>query len=210
MTEQPGVTAPRAGSRSGRTKLTEEREQELYEAVLAELRERGYEALTMDAVAARSRSSKATLYRQWQTKTRLVTSALRHAKRLSLDDVDTGSLRGDLREMCGRVGAEAPDDTAVIHALSHACRNDPDLHLAVRQVIIDPEIEVLERALRRAEERGELAPGNPAAEFVVHSIIGALIARPLMEGRYPDSDFLRRFADTMIIPLLLPESEPAG
>lgn len=48
-----------------RTRLTPERESELYGAVLDLLREVGYDALTMDAVAARTRSSKATLYRQW-------------------------------------------------------------------------------------------------------------------------------------------------
>ncbi|WP_103503330.1 MULTISPECIES: TetR/AcrR family transcriptional regulator [Streptomyces] len=205
MTDQSAVTAPRPG---GRTKLTREREQELYEAVLAELRERGYEALTMDAVAARARSSKATLYRQWQTKARLVVSALRHTKRLSLTDIDTGELLGDFREMIKRVGDDATDDTALIHALSHACRDDDEMHSAVREVLIDPEIEVLHKALERAERRGELRPGNPAVEFVVHSIIGALIARPLMEGRDADPEFLQRFVDTMIVPLLLPE--PTG
>ena len=40
-----------------RTRITPEREAELYEAVLDLLREVGYDALTMDAVAARTRSS---------------------------------------------------------------------------------------------------------------------------------------------------------
>ena len=51
-----------------RSRLTPEREAELYAAVLDLLREVGYDALTMDAVAARTRSSKATLYRQWGSK----------------------------------------------------------------------------------------------------------------------------------------------
>jgi AcrR family transcriptional regulator len=45
-----------AGSR-----ITPEREAELYEAVLDLLREAGYDGLTMDAIATRTRSSKATL-----------------------------------------------------------------------------------------------------------------------------------------------------
>ncbi len=56
----------------GRSRLTPEREAELYAAVLDLLREVGYDALTMDAVAARTRASKATLYRQWQGKPELV------------------------------------------------------------------------------------------------------------------------------------------
>jgi len=61
-----------------RTRLTSERESELYQAVIDLVREVGYEAMTMDAVAARSRSSKATLYRQWQGKPQLVAAAMRH------------------------------------------------------------------------------------------------------------------------------------
>ncbi|MGO4429316.1 TetR family transcriptional regulator, partial [Streptomyces sp. MCAF7] len=46
-----------------RSRLSPERESELYEAVMGLLTEVGYDALTMDAVAARTHSSKATLYR---------------------------------------------------------------------------------------------------------------------------------------------------
>ncbi|TXS09891.1 helix-turn-helix domain-containing protein, partial [Streptomyces sp. wa22] len=78
-----------------RSRLTPEREGELYAAVLDLLGEVGYEALTMDAVAARTRSSKATLYRQWGSKAELVVKALRHNKPVQLGEIDTGSLRGD-------------------------------------------------------------------------------------------------------------------
>ncbi|MDB1089767.1 TetR/AcrR family transcriptional regulator [Streptomyces sp. ACA25] len=199
MTGQPATAAPRP---SGRTKLTPEREQELYEAVLDLLRERGYDALTMDAVAVRTKSSKATLYRQWGTKLQLVVSAMRHTKRVSLGDIDTGSLVGDLREMARRVGDEAGDDTALLHALSHAGQRDADIRLAMREVLLEPEIEVLNTALRRGMERGELAPGNPAVEFLVHAFMGALVTRPMLEDRYADAEYLNRFLDAVILPAL--------
>ncbi|MFE5606083.1 TetR family transcriptional regulator, partial [Streptomyces sp. NPDC056540] len=41
-----------------RSRITPERQAELHEAVLDLLRDVGYEALTMDAVAARTKSSK--------------------------------------------------------------------------------------------------------------------------------------------------------
>jgi hypothetical protein len=58
-----------------------------------------------DAVAARSRSSKATLYRQLQGKPRLVAGASRHL-RPSLDRLDAGSLRGDPHEPARRLGEQ--------------------------------------------------------------------------------------------------------
>ena len=44
----------------------------VHAAVLDELREGGMAALTMDAVAARARTGKATLYRYWPSKTELL------------------------------------------------------------------------------------------------------------------------------------------
>ena len=82
----------------GRSKITPEREREYFEAVLDLLREGGYDALTMEGVAARTRCGKSTLYRQWGTKPQLVGAALRGTRYRGLEDIDTGSLVGDLRE----------------------------------------------------------------------------------------------------------------
>ena len=75
-----GVSIMAEAATVRRSRITPEREAELYAAVLDLLREVGYDALTMDAVAARTRSSKATLYRQWGGKAKLVVRALRHQK----------------------------------------------------------------------------------------------------------------------------------
>jgi AcrR family transcriptional regulator len=195
----PSATAPRPG---GRSKLTPEREQQLYEAVLELLRDRGYDALTMDAVAARTKSSKATLYRQWKTKPQLVVSAIRYTRRITLENIDTGTLAGDIREMARRVGEDATENAELLHALNHACRRDRELHLAVREVLIEPETDVLNIALHRAVERGELDPHNPAAEFLVHTVMGALIARPMLDGCHADAAYLGRFVDAVILPAL--------
>ncbi|WP_165985761.1 TetR/AcrR family transcriptional regulator [Streptomyces sp. YIM 98790] len=199
MTEHTAGAPVRPGARS---RLSPEREQELYEAVLELLRERGYDALTMDAVAARTRSSKATLYRQWKTKLQLVISALLHGKRVSLEGIDTGSLAGDLHEMIRRVSAEARENAELLQGLLHAGQRDPGLLRAVRETLLEPETGMLHRVLRRAVERGELAPGNPATEFLTHAFIGAMLTRPLVEGTHADAEFLARFADALILPAL--------
>ena len=195
----PSATAPRPG---GRSKLTPEREQQLYDAVLRLLRDRGYDALTMDAVAVRTKSSKATLYRQWKTKPQLVVSANRDTRRIALEDVDTGTLAGDLRGMARRVGEDAAENAELLYALNHASRRDRELHQAVREALIEPETDVLNIALHRAVERGELDPHNPAAAFLVHSVMGALIARPMLDGCHADADYLGRFVDAVILPAL--------
>ncbi|MEV4437611.1 TetR/AcrR family transcriptional regulator [Streptomyces sp. NPDC049577] len=186
-----------------RTRLTPEREAELFDAVLALLREVGYDALTMDAVAARTRSSKATLYRQWKGKPELVATALRRKKPVSLADIDTGSVRGDLHAMlCNADEAEMERDAALMRGLGSAIHANPDLHRALRELLIEPEAAALDAMIRRGVDRGELAPGNPALGYVAHMMIGAFIARPLIEDRPVSPDYLARYVDAVVLPAL--------
>ncbi|MFD8259145.1 TetR/AcrR family transcriptional regulator [Streptomyces griseoluteus] len=186
-----------------RSRLTPERAAELYEAVLDLLREVGYDALTMDAVAARTRSSKATLYRQWGGKAELVARAIRHSKPGRISDVDTGSLRGDFLALVHREDDCAMEqNTALMRGLAMATHTNPDLLQAFREQVIEPEITELSRMLSRAVDRGEVAPDNPALRFVVHMMIGAFATRALIDEQPPTQDFLSSYIDAVILPAL--------
>ncbi|MFH8796328.1 TetR/AcrR family transcriptional regulator [Streptomyces sp. NPDC017941] len=186
-----------------RSRITPEREAELYEAVLDLLREVGYDGLTMDAVATRTRSSKATLYRQWGSKPELVARALRHNKPVSVADIDTGSLRGDFLELVARTDdCQMERDNALMRGLFHAIHDNPELHKALRQLLIEPEITGLNALLRRAVERGEVAADNPALAYVTHMMLGGFVARELVEERTVDQAFLGRYVEAVILPAL--------
>ncbi|WP_314171473.1 TetR/AcrR family transcriptional regulator [Streptomyces winkii] len=186
-----------------RSRITPERESELYAAVLDLLRQVGYDALTMDAVAARTRSSKATLYRQWGGKAELVVRALRHEKPLRLADVDTGSLRGDFHELAMRQSdCQLEQDSALMRGLAMAVHANPDLLQAFRELLIEPELEELRRMLGRAVERGEIRADNPATEYVLHMLIGAFAARTLIDEQPPTQDFLISYTDAVVLPAL--------
>ncbi|MCX4726029.1 TetR/AcrR family transcriptional regulator [Streptomyces sp. NPDC090052] len=185
------------------SRLTPERESELYAATLDLLREVGYEALTMDAVAARTRSSKATLYRQWGSKPKLVVRALRHNKPVRIDQVDTGSLRGDFQVMVAREDdCEMERNSALMRGLMHAVHENPDLFQALRELLIEPEVTGLNRMLYRAVQRGEISAGNPALHFVPHMMVGAFVARQLLEEQPVDQAFLSRYLDAVVLPAL--------
>ncbi|MER7350040.1 TetR-like C-terminal domain-containing protein [Streptomyces aurantiacus] len=191
------ATSPR------RSRISPEREAELYEAVLDLLREVGYEGLTMDAVAARTRSSKATLCRQWGGKPELVARALRHNKPVSMADIDTGSLRGDFEAMVARSDdCRMEEDAALMRGLFHAIHDNPELHRALRDLLIEPELTGLNELLRRAVARGEIAADNPALEYVIHMLVGGFAAREIIEERPADQEFLRSYIDAVILPAL--------
>jgi AcrR family transcriptional regulator len=192
----------RTPATASRTRLTPERELELYQAVVDLLREVGYEALTMDAVAARTHSSKATLYRQWKGKPELVATALRACKPSHGGEVDTGSLATDLYEMARRADEHGEEETAVIRALAHAAATHPDLGKALREALFEPEKAALRRMLTRAAERGEIAAGRPAIDFMPHMMFGAFLGRVLVEDRPADSDFIIRYIDAVVLPAL--------
>ncbi|MFD8866451.1 TetR/AcrR family transcriptional regulator [Streptomyces sp. NPDC059590] len=185
-----------------RSRLSPERESELYQAVMELLTEVGYDALTMDAIAARTHSSKATLYRQWKSKPALVATALRHTKPVSLEDIDTGSLRGDLREMvqCGDEARER--DAALMRGLALAAHQNPDLLEALRELLITHELGAFDMLLKRALDRGEVAPDRPALKYTVHLLLGAFTTRSLVEAKEPDADYLFDYIDAVILPAL--------
>ncbi|MEU5077735.1 MULTISPECIES: TetR/AcrR family transcriptional regulator [Streptomyces] len=186
-----------------RSRITPEREAELYEAVLDLLREVGYDALTMDAVAARTRSSKATLYRQWGGKAELVAKAVRHGKPGRVAEVDTGSLKGDLHALILHADdCEMEQNSALMRGLAMAVHGNPDLLQAFREHLIEPELAELRRVLQRAVERGEVRADNPATGFVLHMMIGAFAARTLIDEQPPTQDFLLSYIDAVVLPAL--------
>ena len=186
-----------------RSRLTPEREAELYAAVLDLLREVGYDALTMDAVAARTRSSKATLYRQWGGKAELVAKAIGKEKSMCASGIDTGSLRGDLHALARREDDRVMEqNSALMRGLAMAVHTNPELLAAFREFLIEPQIAEFQRLLGRAVERGEVRPDNPALAFLRHMMLGAFVTRTLLEELPPTQAFLVSYIDAVVLPAL--------
>ncbi|MEV6654523.1 TetR/AcrR family transcriptional regulator [Streptomyces sp. NPDC051219] len=186
-----------------RSRITPEREAKLYAAVLALLREVGYDALTMDAVASRTRFSKATLYRHWGSKAELVVKALRHQKPVNIGEIDTGSLRGDLHEMVRREGdCRMEQGTSLLRGLAMAVHENADLLRALRELLFEPEMTGFDRMLRRAVERGEIREDNPAVEYVPHMLVGGLVVRGVIDNQPSTQTFLTSYIDAVVLPAL--------
>ncbi|WP_432196775.1 TetR/AcrR family transcriptional regulator C-terminal ligand-binding domain-containing protein [Streptomyces sp. bgisy027] len=201
MTSQ-AADGPETVAASRRSKITPEREQEFFDAVLEQVRACGYDSVTMEGVAASTRCSKATLYRQWKTKPQFVAAALRASRQTRFDGIDTGTLADDLREAARAAGAWSAKDTRLLQALGHAVMEDPELKKALREALIDPEIDALRQILKRGVERGEVAADNPALEYIPAQIFGVLRARPVLEGEDADPEYIVRFVEAAVLPTL--------
>lgn len=201
MTSQ-AADGPETVVASRRSKITPEREREFFEAVLDQIRACGYEALTMEGVAATARCSKSTLYRQWKTKPQFVAAALRANRCPRFAGIDTGSLAGDLREAAAAAGNWSIRDSQLLQALGHAVMQDRELQEALRDAIIEPEIAAVRKMVARAVDRGEVAADHPALEFIPAQLFGIVRVRPVMEGEYADADYVAQFVEAVVLPAL--------
>ncbi|MFI5753983.1 TetR/AcrR family transcriptional regulator [Streptomyces sp. NPDC051569] len=169
-----------ASARRGR--LSPERERELLEATLDLVAELGYEQLTMAEVAKRTKSSTATLYRQWESKPKLVIVALkaRSEARKPSREIDTGSLRDDLLEVARDAFGDRPTSDSMA-SVWHAIVTDRELMEALREILAAPAMEMVQRILTRAMERGEIKDG-PAAALTVQVLFGPPMIQELLTG----------------------------
>ena len=65
------------------------RDEAILAATLAILQERGYQALTIEGVAAAAGVGRPTIYRRWPSKPALAVAALVHSSRLAVPALDT-------------------------------------------------------------------------------------------------------------------------
>jgi len=187
--------------RTPRPRVEGAREDEILDATLELLLEVGYDRLTMDAVATRSRASKATLYRRWDGKPSLVVDAMVRAKQApSVEEHDTGSLRGDLiSTFCGAHGMAHGDATGVLGSVITAVASDPEFAALFQERFITPKIKVSQAIYARAIERGEI-PADVDVDIIAPALAGILLHRSFVMGIVPDDDTVQRVIDHVILP----------
>lgn len=189
-------------------RLSADREFEILDAAVRLLALRGYEALTMDEVAAAARMSKATLYRQWQGKAGLVAAALRHVDCGEPATVDTGSLRGDLLAFARAMPQATEERMALFAGLVHAGRSEPSLQTLINERIVAPTLGAVEALFRRAIARQEIPAEHPLAGELGRLLVYAAYGQILLEGLVPDEAYLLGLIDGVVLPLLALAPDP--
>jgi AcrR family transcriptional regulator len=188
-----------AGAHRGR-QLDASRDAALRDAALELLAEIGYDRLSIDAVAARAKASKMTIYRRWSGKAELVVDALSSLRKPG-DVPDTGSLRGDLEALASR--SESPDvrfDAKLVLGVVSALARNPELRQVIREQFIGRGGVRLRQVFERAVSRGEIPPDRNL-DLLVSIFPAMAIHHLLIFGELPDAIFTTQLMDEIILPL---------
>lgn len=153
LTEDPPAARRRHGA---------ELEAALLDAAWDELAERGYDAFTIDAVATRAHTSRAVLYRRWQSKQELVSAAIGSRGFQQTTEIpDTGSLRGDLLEFLKNASRSRTQKGLVLITRLGAFYSETGTNLAqLRAGFLQGRTEALDVMLQRSVDRGEVDPAK--------------------------------------------------
>jgi AcrR family transcriptional regulator len=191
-----------------RRKRGAELEDAILDAAFDELSEVGYTAFTVESVAARARTGKASIYRRWPTKAELACEAL--MRRLPSpsecgiapcvpDDVSTfDALRGVARAITQVLQSPAGD---AIRAVKCEAAADPTLARLIDDKFQAPRRAALLALLRRGVERGEVRP--EAVTPVVADVLPAVLTHRLILSREPVGEStLTEILEQVLIPLV--------
>ncbi len=183
--------ASRPGGRSARVRAA------VLSATLAELAERGYEGLSVEAIAARAGVHKTTVYRRWPERPTLILDALLELSERTVPLPDCGSLRADVLALAKSIAANlsSPEVAAVLRALL-AARREPAIAAAVDRYW-RARFDLVAEVVRRGTTRGEL-PAGVSADLLIEALIGPLYLRALVTGEELDEPFVAGVVDLVL------------
>jgi AcrR family transcriptional regulator len=194
------LAATSAGTRPARR--SPDRRAAICTAVFELLAKVGYDRMTMDAVAATARASKATIYRTWPDKPSLVAESLVHHFAATAEPPNTGSLRGDLLALTGTACEVANSaDGEVMAGLMTAAAHDAHLSRTLRECTYEQKHMLHETVLKRAVDRGEVSANT--SSHLLHEVLQALVlARRLVDCKPIDQQFALHVVDDVLLPVL--------
>jgi TetR/AcrR family transcriptional regulator of autoinduction and epiphytic fitness len=169
----------------------------ILEAVLDELGEVGYGALTIEAVAARAGVGKSTIYRHWPGKLELIEDAFRTLK-ASVAIPEEGPLRDRVVAVIEQVACLVAESTysTCMPALIDAAERDPKVREFHSRFSAERRA-ALVALLREAVEAGEL-PATADPELLADALVGPILLRRLMLAQPVGPEIARELVDQLL------------
>lgn len=174
----------------------------LLAAAAQELRQGGYDALSIDRVAERAGVAKTTLYRRWASKAELVVALITNLRE-DVPFAPTEDPRRDLTELVTAIAANlTATPTSLVADLAAAAARDPRVGDSVRALWADRHAAVT-AVVANAQQAG-LVLGHVAPGVLVDQLVGPLYYRLLVTGEPLTPDYAR----TLVASVLGPEESP--
>ncbi|NEW41533.1 TetR/AcrR family transcriptional regulator [Nocardia cyriacigeorgica] len=185
---QPAPPRTRPGGRTARIRT------QVLDALHAELTEHGYDALTIDTVAARAGVHRATVYRRWRDVGGLIADVFAAAGDIDWQPRDTGSLRGDLAALNEEIQNSLTEQPSIAAALIAVSFRSAEAASALQR-LWENRYAQCEIVIERAMRRGEIPAETDAREVLIAAT--APIYHHLVLLRTPaDPDLPERVADS--------------
>jgi len=160
------------------------------------LEEVGYQALTIEGVAARSGVAKTSIYRRWPSKAEMVFDLMLHSSDELPPVEDRGSLGGDIDVLAGRIVAlvAGPLGRRIFPGLIGDAAGDPALMERLRNTIVLDGRNQIAQVLERSVRRGELADTEAVPDLQA-VLIGAVLMLVLFEPELDERSLRNKIAD---------------
>lgn len=155
--------------------------------------------MSLDALARRAHTSKATLYGRWGGKKQLVLDVIRMVIS-PVEDIDTGDLRGDLLAIGHTIDMSKPRSPGLVVAIAHAATNDPGFARAIEENLAAPYRTAMRNAIDNAINRQELRPG--ARDLTYAAVILPAIALERKVFGSSEQIDVEEVVDTILLPAL--------
>ncbi len=143
-------------------------QQDILAATLSSLATEGFEAMSVDAIAAKAGVGKQTIYRWWPSKEALVIDAIKSLQQTHNPVIETGSLRKDFLVMATNTFQtwSKPDARGLLLNLLAMMTTYPHIYQAFYEQVISPRLGQLAQMIRRAQARGEVRQDLDADEII--------------------------------------------
>lgn len=140
----------------------------------------GYEAATIEAIAARSGVAKTTIYRSWPNRASLVVDLLMELAGSAVPPPTGPDPLGAVRkEMRGIAGASDRLTGRLLVSLVGEAQHDPEIRAALLNGLFHPRSDATVKMLRKAQTSGLLRKDVPA-RVAVDLLVGPLFYRMLV------------------------------
>ncbi|MCD0444575.1 TetR/AcrR family transcriptional regulator [Glycomyces sp. A-F 0318] len=194
------MTESTAGRRRG-----DDLERAIFEAALEELAEVGYANLRMEAVAARAKAGKASLYKRWPDRAHLIRAAARY-KATAIDTAfePSGAVRDDMERVMRRIAENQNGPGGeVLRGWVGELRPTSDEEEAekVREAIEQPRIRVFAKILEAGIANGTVRP-EALHPRIVNLAPSMLTQHFLMKGRPASESVIAEMLDEIVMPLI--------